>query len=335
MFVLHTHWQPSRPPNEPGGILFWAETSDVSLPPRHRGTLPKKLKPKDHPFCLSPNALRDAIGAGTPLFDAHEASVIFRLPTTRTGPLPSPDLSHSWELDEETSGYLSPWITAGLWLPASKAYSVLINLPQDSSISGFVLSQETRYWRLAANLVLETLAAQKIIPVLEQMQTNGRGYYTRWQPVLDGPRDAPRFAQLEAAMPPVCRAEIHLNGRPQPNEPPGARYLLESFLNTMVDALARSWGRGRAPHLDTPRDDPFSLWVQALFQEEAAVRASNAQLQALSSGLRAWMRNLAAAGNSVYRIAFRLEAPGLLNSPQESVTSKDWRLHYMLQARED
>ena len=82
MFVLHTHWQPPRPPNEPGGILFWAETSDAEPPPRHRGTLPKKHKPTDHPFNLAPDTLRETIGSGTPLYDARESSALLLLPTT-------------------------------------------------------------------------------------------------------------------------------------------------------------------------------------------------------------------------------------------------------------
>src|SRR5512145_2279197 len=99
MFVLHAHWQPPLPPNEPAGILIWAETSDVMPPQRLRGTLPKRHKIHDHPFGLSSEDLRQAIGAGTPLADAREGVVALRLPSTRTGPLPSPDLSHTWDLD--------------------------------------------------------------------------------------------------------------------------------------------------------------------------------------------------------------------------------------------
>jgi len=336
MFVLHTHWQPPRPPNEPGGILFWAETSDTEPPVRHRGTLPKKHKPKDHPFNLAPDALREAIGSGTPLYDARESSALLLLPTTRTGPLPSPNLAHNWELDIETEPFLAPTTVRGLWLPASKAYSVLINLPDDPLVTGFELSHETRYWRLAANLVLETLAAQKIIPVLEQTQTNGRNYYAHWRAVLDGPRDAPRIAALAEAMPPVCRAELRLNTRPQPTaDLTTPRAILNSFLDTMCDALARSWGRARAPQFNSLRDNPLLLWLVSLFTEEPVVTASNAQLQALSSGLRAWMRGLNAAGDSVFRIAFRLRAPGPLDGPHESIRSKDWEMEYILQARED
>lgn len=335
MFVLHSHWQPPRPPNEPGGILFWAETSHADLPVRLRGTLPRKHKAKDHPFAMTPQALRDAIGQGTPLDDARESVVTLRLPSSRSGPLPSPDVRHDWEIDEEAP-FIAPWIVRGLWLPASKGFSVLVNLPSDQSVSGFYLGTETRYWRLVANLVLETLAAQKIVPVLEQSQNNGRGYYARWQPVLDGPRDAPRLASLVAGMPPICRSELRLSGRPaEGGDSVAPRGLLDSFLNIMCDALARAWGRGRAPVFENVRDDPLPLWLTALFQEDAAVRASTAQLSAMNSGLRAWLRYLNAAGDNVFRVAFRLEAPGPLATSHESLKSKDWRLNYLLQARED
>ena len=316
--------------------MFWAESSDFAAPQRLRGALPKKHKTKDHPFCLLPSTLRETIGSGTPLYEARETGAVLLLPTTRTGPLPSPGLAHDWELDLETEPFLAPTLVSGLWLPASKAYSVLVNLPDDALVTGFELGQEARYWRLAANLVLETLAAQKIIPTLEQAQTNGRGYYAHWRAVLDGPRDASRLAALVNAMPPVCRAEIRPNARQQQSvHPPGPRALLESFLDSMCDALARAWGRGRAPRFESLRDNPLLLWLASLFTDEPVVTASNAQLQALSSGLRAWMRNLSAAGNDIYRIAFRLQAPGLLSAPHESIRSKDWEMQYMLQARED
>ncbi len=312
--------------------MFWAETSDAAAPARLRGTLPKKHKPKEHPFSLTPDALRETIGVGTPLYEAREASAMLLLPTTRTGPLPSPNLTHDWDLDTQTPPFLAPTVVRGLWLPPSKAYAVLVNLPDDPQVTGFELGLEARYWRMAANLVLETLAAQKIIPVLEQAHTNGRGYYAHWRAVLDGPRDATRLADLEHAMPPVCRAEVRPNARPQQL---AARAVLDNFLDTMCDALARSWGRARAPRFENLRDNPLLLWLVSLFTDEPQVTASNAQLQALSSSLRAWMRNLTAAGDAVFRIAFRLEAPGPLDTPHESIRSKDWEMHYLLQSRED
>ena len=57
MLILHAHWQPSRSPDDTGGVLFWAETSEAAQPTRQRGRLAKKPRPKDHPFCTPPNSL--------------------------------------------------------------------------------------------------------------------------------------------------------------------------------------------------------------------------------------------------------------------------------------
>ena len=50
MLVLHAHWQPPHTPSDTGGVLFWAETSEVDAPAWTRGRLPNNPRPRDHPF---------------------------------------------------------------------------------------------------------------------------------------------------------------------------------------------------------------------------------------------------------------------------------------------
>ncbi len=134
-------------------------------------------------------------------------------------------------------------------------------------------------------------------------------------------------------MPPVCRAESllpdHKGGAAQPQIQPKA--LLESLLNGMTDALARNWGRARVPRIVSDQESPMQAWLIALFQEDPTIAASAAQLQAFTSGLHAWMRNLQAAYSNSFRIAFRLEAP----DQQPEPAARDWGLHFLLQARDD
>lgn len=332
MFVLHSHWQPPRHPAGTGGLFFWAETSDAPAPLRVRGQLSRKYKPRPHPLLIPPDRLREIIGAGTPLGEAKSGLFGLLLPSTRTGPAPSPELNHAWELDWETPAFLSPWIINGLFLPAGKAFSVLINLPAENLTAGFVLGQDARYWQTAAKLVLETLAAQKMVPVLVQGKENGRHYYARWIPVLDGSKDAARVELLTSAMPTVCRAETPLNSqlldRPRDNS---AHFMLDSFLRLHVDALVRTWARSRTPLFAANEDGPIEKWMQALFAEDAAVKAFPAQLQALSSSLHAWLRSLHAAGDGHFRIAFQLSAP----DPQSTSVDDTWSLQYLVQSRKD
>jgi SNF2 family DNA or RNA helicase len=335
MLVLHAHWQPPRSPAEEGGILFWAETSDAPQPVRQTGRLAKKPRAKEHPFCMAPEILSGISELNLAIEEARHGQVTLRLPSTRTGPQPSPALLHDWDLDDETPPFLAPWQVGGLWLPSAAALPAVAHLPQDESLPAWLgLAADARYWRLAAGLVLESLAAQKLVPVLVPADAEGDTFHARWLPVLDGPKDAPRLAQLEAAMPAICRAEAK-DGATSVSP----RLVLDTFLKTTADALARRWGRSTAPHFG-PDADPASRWLAALFSDDPAVDASPAQLKALAQSHRAWMRNLHVAGDPAFRVAFRLEAPiqraAAMEDPQPEAGQPDkWQLHYLLQARDD
>jgi hypothetical protein len=181
MLVLHAHWQPMRRPVDNGGILFWAETSDVHLPSIWRNRVQQKSQNRDHPYCLSPENLRLQIGIGTPLGKARNEIAYLRLPTGRSGPIPSPDLGNDWDIDEEQRMHLAPWLVNGLWLPPDKALGVLVSLPEQSPV--FVLAEDAKFWRKAADLVLETLSSQKILPTM--MQVNEKGGL-QWDTTVNG-----------------------------------------------------------------------------------------------------------------------------------------------------
>jgi SNF2 family DNA or RNA helicase len=329
MLVLHAHWQPPRHPTETGGVLFWAEMSEGTPPIWQRGRIAANPKPKDHPFYAPLKAIQWLLD-----YDSDEGTVTLRLPTTRSGPLPSPDLIHNWELDQETSPFLAPWIIKGLWLPPDEALLLLVDLPElEAEKRQFTLGADARYWGSAASLALETLASHKLVPVLAPADPTGKGFHARWLPVLDSPKDGPRLAQLEAAMPPVCRCALTTKA-PVENQEQGERelsprILLTTFLNTGCDALARKWGKTAAPRFSRLADGPAYHWLEALFSDDPTVKASPAQLRALANSQRLWMRNLSIAGDAAFRIAFRLEAPA------QQTTTANWQLHYLLQARDD
>ncbi len=309
-----------------GGILFWAESSEAQN--KFRYSRGRPARSRDHPFCMSPEAIRERIGSGTPLEDARAERTLLRLPTVHGSPQPSPQLNAEWELGNAPIR-LQNWGIKGLWLPARKAFGVLVNLPPENREAGYKLGAEAHYWRTVSNLVLETLAEQKILPTLVPVDAAHNLYHARWVAVLDGPRDGTRLAQLAAAIPAVCRAEV------QPKEaplPPSANDLVNSFINGMCDALARAWGNTRTQKLLASGEEPLERWLGALFMEDATVTKTSAQqMRTLISGLQAWIRNLHAAGNSTFRIAFRLRAPQVSQDPN----AEDWQLQYLLQARDD
>jgi len=325
MQVLHTHWHTPADPTDPGGLLFWLENGDAPQPPKLRGRIGKK--PKPHPFCAGQQAawplLRD-FGAGAVVEQPGIAALW--LPTTRTGPLPSPQLLHNWELTDARPT-LAPWQVGGALTAPLAGFTLLNRLSAAESLSpGIALGDDTRYWQQAANLVLETLARHKLLPVLAPATADASRFHARWLPVLDDASDGPRLARLLAAMPPLCRAETD-----DPENAPAPRVVLDSFLNTMADTLAREWSRPAAPPPPTKKSEPARHWLAALFTPKPDVNAPAAQLGRLQHSHRAWLRNLHVAGDKTFRIAFRLEAP----AQQTSATAREWQLHFLLQARDD
>jgi SNF2 family DNA or RNA helicase len=321
MNTLHAHFQPSQENGKPGGIIFWAETSDAPQPVPQRGRTAKNPKPKPHPFTVYPNL------AG------EKRTLTLRLPAVKGIPLPSPGLIHNWEIDT-TEPALAPFMVDGVWMPPVEALPVLLAYSTLQTDPGASYRPGTcfRYWNMVAALALEALATHKLIPVID-------GKDARWLPVLDSPRDAQRLSQLEAAMPPICRAEPTEEG-----EHLSPRVLLNSFLNIFCDSLAREWGKASVPKFyrgdpSTParsalpgrarsgQAEPAHRWLEALFSNDPTIQLSPNQLQNLASSHKAWMRNLHVAGDAAFRVAFRLEAPTLQEQP--------WQLHYLIQAKDD
>lgn len=332
MYVLHAHWHPPTRPSdmETAGVLFWAESSEGQPPLKLKS---KKGSVQPHPFCAAPEALKPLLAAvDTDVTAAEKKLVVLLLPTTSFGPQPSPQLSYDWEILDNSPPSFAPWLVAGLWLPPASAFTLLTRLFSSETLPPHLaLGADAHYWHTATNLVLETLAQQKLLPVLAQADASGKTFHARWLPVLDGPHDGPRLARLLEAMPPLCRAETD-----RPENAPTPRTVLDTFLNTMTDALARRWGAPAASLLskggvsggkDTARD-----WLASLFNAKPAVGGSAAQLGHLSQNYRLWQRNLHVAGDKTFRVAFRLEAP---LQQAESAARKNWNLHFMLQARDD
>jgi SNF2 family DNA or RNA helicase len=326
MQVLHAHWIVPRSRGDEGRLFIWAETSAVPQPKRDR----RRKAAQPHPFTVDPGDLATRLQGILP-WGKHrigEHSLRFWLPTNRFGPCPSPEVLHDWERDDDTPDLL-PWIVDGLSLDAGDAFQFLLALDR-VELSAVRLGADPRYWGLVTNLVLEMLARQQVRPTMVELRVGDElRYEARWQPVLDGEADARRVSQLAAGMPPLCRADAD-----DPDETVPSRLLLDSFLNHMTDAGARLWGAEREPYLPMSKD-PASQWLRALFRSDPVLEGSTAQLQHLYSSYRAWERTLYIAGDRHYRVAFRLEAPLQQTTQPTKSGEAAWRLHYLLQARDD
>lgn len=291
MYVLHAHWQP-----ESGAVLFWAEI--------YPAIEPKGRSSRDHPSCADVAALRDLLGRP----GARAASFALRLPGyTTKGPIPS--TQHMPEGTKGRKPKLLAWNITGLRLAPAEGIAVLLEwLEEDRTPPGVQLGASLRYWQRAAQLVLEALARQRVIPGVKRLDDN---LQARWSPLLDGHR----LDRLAEAMPPVCRAAE--------KETSGPQALLKSFLEETCDALVRAWSSAPARNAS----DQGSRWVQGLFGRRAPIHASAAQRASLERSHQLWLRSLKLAGDEHFRVVLQLSAP--------EGTGGDWTLDFSLQARDD
>ncbi len=325
MQVLHTHWRPPTTPADSGTLLLWIEDAARPQPRKQRGKPPKKPRPKAHPFAHVTDTLTQVVAAAGLSDPLPTTTLTLLLPSGLYGPHASPQLQHGWTLaDDDAPPTLAPWKIEALTLTPVQGFTFLTRLPRPENLPpGFTPGADCRYWQTVARLVLEILARQALLPTLAQTDVAASTFHARWVPVLDGPRDGPRLAQLQAAMPPLCRAETS-----DPAAAPHPRLLLETFINTYADALARQWSR---PPAFLTADTPAHRWLAALFAPDPTVRGATAPLRHLFHSFKAWLRNLHLAGDRTSRVALRLEAP----IQQDTPGTKSWRLHFALQARDD
>ncbi len=328
MQLLHIHWRPPTSPAESGEVVVWTENGLLPAPTKQRGRPSKK--PKAHPFDDIPASLERLLErTGLDGAAANTTDLTLLLPSGKYGPQPSPQLRHDWDVsDDQSPPRLAPWQITGVSLSPQQGFLFLTRLPARENLPpGLALGVDGRYWQLVCRLLLETLAPQTILPTRAPADPAGKTFHARWLPVLDGPHDGPRLAHLQATMPALGRAETE-----KPEEAPHPRYLLESFLNTVTDALVREWGRANRPDLPAQKDETARHWLKALFAPQPEISGSPAQLGHLHRSYRAWLRHLHLAGDRTSRVAFRLEAPAQ-QSP--SGKYKSWQLHFALQARDD
>lgn len=325
MQVLHLHWLTPTQSGQHGHFLLWAETTTAGPPSRDR----RKKSAQPHPFAAITSELHHLLKEIGWAGKLPVETLTFWLPTNRFGPVPSPDLLHSWETDDD-SPELLPWTIAGLDLGPAHALSLLTYLQQHDLPPVVRLGVNGRYWQTAYSFILELLARQLYRPALVKVREKRElSFEARWQPLLDGENEARMAAQLAAAMPAICRADA---ADPAETIPP--RAILDSFLNHLTDMAVRQWATRQELYLPTSHD-PAAAWLRALFATDPAIQASAGQMQHFASSFRAWERALNVAGDRHYRVALRLEAPAQQKHKQTKKGEVAWQLHYLLQARDD
>ncbi len=289
-----------------------------------------------YPYRTEVAQLRDALAQAYLTLLAGKAAVEERmlwLPTQGGAPLPSSPLVAEPPKSRKAPT-LAAWTLPTLALSAVDAVNLLATVRNRPALApGVVVGDELRYWSEALRLAGALVHREQVLPDLIER----RGAYRAcWTPVFLG-EDGARLERLARAMPSAARA-IGSDHRALPDSAP--RDVLREFLAWIVDHLVRqSTAFPAAKRAGTASASMHGQWIQALRQPDGALEGDKAELRQLSKQIRDWQRPLLRLVNAPYRLCFRLEEPALDEKDTGALffpdTGTEWRVHYLLQARED
>jgi SNF2 family DNA or RNA helicase len=331
-------------------FYVWGES-----PPRsHRSGRPARTRSKQGRIARLPyDAGAELVAAVVPPVDGSGRAskppirtLIAWLPTAKGSPRAStPLIAETDPAAGEPA--IAPWRLTACELTAAQALEFLCAcVDRETLVPGVVIGPDVRVLTHAMRFAGALVARQQFLPSVDD--TDG-SYTARWEPSLAG-NDAERLRALAAAAPHACLALSRTAERPPAIEPVG---ILRAFIGTMVDHLVRSNGSpavDRAAFRPASRRRSFSsvhdAWVSALQSPDPEIAGEEAALAALAEQVRAWQRPVVVAHEAPVRLCFRLEEPpaadlelleddASLIAAAEASAGAEWRVRYLVQARDD
>jgi SNF2 family DNA or RNA helicase len=359
VLVVHGGWVPRA--GGPGELMLWAE--DPALP-----MASSRGRRRPHPFAVSASSLDATLSASSDdvreaLAKAVATTLSLHLPSTGSGPLPSP------ETGIEAPGRvprLASWVAPVLTLPGEAALAALGALADPDPDGPWVAGASLRYLCLLAGHACDLARRGRMLP---QLVVELGVPAARWRPVVTG-ADAAAYRDFAAAMPPVCRAGAGVAGTGTAGagtartstartgtartgtagtgtartgtagtnaagtstagiDAAGVGATLRSALDALVDAAARALMPERLlyGHRPGPKAPLADRWAVALTAADPALPdAKPAEVAELAKALGDWLRAASDAHGPI-RVSFRLVEP---------VPGRDdWGLEFALQSAED
>lgn len=311
-----------------GDLHLWGEST-----PR----LAEPTATQPYPYRTAISALRDGLARADLSLQvdpkATSESTLW-LPTQGGVPLPSSPLVAE-PLPSRKPLTLTPCLIPTLALTATDAVPLLATVRERPTLApGVAAGDDLRYWGAALRLAGALVYRRHMLPNLVEQRQGA--YRAGWTPVYLG-EDGARLERLARAMPPAARA-ISRDQRALPDSAP--RDVLREFLAWIADHLVRQAAAFPAvKRVGATSASLHGRWLQALRQPDGLLEGEPAALRQLAKQIRDWQRPLLRLVNAPYRLCFRLEEP---RSDEEAGTtlffpdaSTEWRVHYLLQARED
>ncbi|UCE61564.1 MAG: DEAD/DEAH box helicase [Phycisphaerales bacterium] len=190
-----------------------------------------------------------------------------------------------------------------------------------------------RYWSKAANLVLESLAKHRFVPMIHR--TGANRYRSYWRVVVNDQSSSDRLKALITSMPPVCRS------MESEQTPVQASTLVENFLWTTVDALVRRCLEGdELAHSLQDRVDsrlaPQMGWLRALVGSEPTLTEEAGECAVVYNRVGQWVSRLESPPQQrSCRTCFHLHAPRPVDDESPEVPAPPWKLTLHVQALHD
>lgn len=326
MWVLHAAFYENS-------LHLWGESALVEEVPKSHDLV------KASPYRTAVAALQDCLTKAEFTFPVNRHTVgehWFWLPSQGDAPLPS-SLLVAEPPQSRKAPVLAPWLLPTLTLSPADAILLLAAIPDHAALApGVAVGDDLRYWSAALRLAGGLVFRQQVLPGLIEREGE---YEACWTPIFLG-EDSVRLERLARAMPPAARS-ISADHRAPPLTAP--RDVLRTFLDWIVDDLAR--GAIPLPRAKGAKAGEFNVhaeWLDALRRPDGSLKATRLEGQRLMQQIRDWQRPLLRLINAPFRLCFRLEEPGM----DDGVTGNraelffpkaatQWRIHYLLQARED
>ncbi|MBN1174159.1 MAG: DEAD/DEAH box helicase, partial [Micromonosporaceae bacterium] len=330
MLILHGLWLPG------GQLALWAEDAErAAAPIRRRGRQPRQ---RPHPFAATVEELVTALDdAGKA---AKPGSIVLRLPTLGTAPLPSPEVGLVEEAAKRgASVTLAEWVTPVGELDADEALSLLTRPGNPDLVEG----ADFRHWRAVAAFTADLVSRGRVLPVVAG---DPGGPLAKWKPLVTG-GDAGLATALARSMPPSARAQAPSSGASGASGASGsAGATLAGAIDDLVDAAARvALGNCRlaSARRSTGMGEAVRAWLLALTGRDRSIRADQSDLVDLAARLSEWQRD--AAGGQV-RACFRLVEPPETEPGAEEAhdprrperqkhPERPWRIEFALQAADE
>jgi len=325
MFVIHANWTA-------GHLQLWAESlgrfsvlpsrihnSSSSESNGHAIAVAQEILA--HPYALASAPLVQSIkSSGIDLGLTEESTLTLKLPHDLLGPWPSDRLvSIMGDYEHASEPMLGEFQVPCVSINPAQAYRVLNILTHHACDEKFEVGQSIRFWSSAAQMAIDLMVDQRVIPTL--LQVDRKHLTAKWIPWLHDDEIVHRFTLLLSAMPPVARSTTD-----------DGRALLEAAIEDMTNGMIRDIliedDFGDAVEGWDPSEDAHVSWLSALLHSEQSVQGDPDRLLSIFTDARRWLGRLCDTGED---LSWRLLLE--LHEPEEEMDV--WILSLALQSAQD